>query len=84
MFSAAPDAYDVVLTDLAMPDLTGDKLARAIRVVRPRQRIILVSGYLGSLTAGEARDLGVSILLPKPFTQHELVDAVGRVLAAPR
>ena len=50
-FRADPDRFDVVLSDEAMPDLTGADLARAIRAIRPDMPVVLMSGYVSPLFA---------------------------------
>jgi CheY-like chemotaxis protein len=63
---------DLVITDHAMPEMTGVQLAAAIRDGSPRLPIILASGY-AELPAGTTSDLP---RLPKPFSQAALRDAI--------
>lgn len=65
-------AVDLVVTDQVMPDMTGMELAKAIMARRPDLPVILVTGYT-EIPAG------MSPLIPrlaKPFTQHDLAEAV--------
>jgi CheY-like chemotaxis protein len=82
LFSADPDAFDLVVSDLAMPGLTGEKLAQAIHVVRPGLPFLLVSGFIGALGNRTPRDLGVNAVLAKPHTPRDLLEAVRDALDA--
>ncbi|MCC6797006.1 MAG: response regulator [Candidatus Hydrogenedentes bacterium] len=59
-----PDQFDLVLTDLTMPKMTGDELARAIRGIRPTIPIILGTGDLGSRGATSRTDFDVCVTKP--------------------
>jgi CheY-like chemotaxis protein len=79
-FRAAPERFDLVLTDEAMPDLTGTDLAREFRRHRPGVPIVLVSGHGGTQLAKVAAMVGVNELLCKPLQRRELADSLARVL----
>jgi PAS domain S-box-containing protein len=79
-FRAAPDRFDLVLTDESMPDLLGTELAQAIRQLRPNIPIILMTGYGGTQLGNRAADLGLSEVLRKPLHRRDLADALARVL----
>jgi signal transduction histidine kinase len=78
-FEAAPEGFDVVVTDEAMPGLTGTGLARELRRHRPDLPIVLVSGY-GAIETHQALAAGVSELLTKPIQSHEMATTLARVL----
>ncbi len=75
---AADPAVDLVLTDHAMPHMTGLELVREIRRTRPDMPVLLASGFAGL----PANDEVGAPRLSKPFTQDELVAAIAGVLAA--
>ncbi|MBA3545006.1 MAG: PAS domain S-box protein [Nannocystis sp.] len=79
---ARPDAYDVVVTDLTMPELRGTDLAQHMRQVNPALPILLTSGYSADLTPASMQAVGIQEVLLKPFTAAELAAAIHRVLAA--
>jgi PAS domain S-box-containing protein len=79
-FQAAPQRFDVVLTDESMPDLTGTELARAIRHIRHAVPIIVMSGYGGMQLANRAAEIGVNAVLPKPLHNRDLAESLARVL----
>jgi PAS domain S-box-containing protein len=79
-FRAAPQRFNLILTDEAMPDITGTELAREIRQLRPTVPIILMSGHGGSLLATRAAAIGVREVLRKPLQAGDLAESLARVL----
>jgi two-component system response regulator FlrC len=71
--------FDLVITDLLMPNLSGLNLINTIRLRWPRMPIILTSGYL-SQDLGKAIIDGMSAFLQKPFTPTALIMTVERLL----
>jgi PAS domain S-box-containing protein len=82
MVRAAPQRFALVLTDQAMPDMTGLLLASQLRQIRPELPIILMTGYSVSLTPDVLEAAGVCQLLLKPINLHSLGTAVHAALAA--
>jgi PAS domain S-box-containing protein len=78
-FRAAPDRFDLVLTDESMPDLLGTELAQEIRRLRPNIPIILMTGYGGTQLTNRAEDIGLSEVLRKPLHRRDLADSLSRV-----
>jgi CheY-like chemotaxis protein len=76
-FAAEP--FDLVVTDLAMPRVSGWQVARAVKQVAPRVPVFLVSGFGVELTAEERRAHGVDLVLVKPLEIQEILDAVAEV-----
>jgi FixJ family two-component response regulator len=79
-FQAQPGRFDVILTDEAMPELTGTDLAREIRRLRPDVPIVLMSGYGGTQLTTRAARHGVNDVLRKPLQSRELAETLARVL----
>jgi CheY-like chemotaxis protein len=79
-FDAAPERFDVVVTDEVMPGLTGTRLARMIRRRRLDLPIVLMSGYCGANLTQDALAAGVSELLVKPLQSREMATTLARVL----
>jgi PAS domain S-box-containing protein len=71
-----PVAVDVVVSDVTMPGLTGDKLARELQRLRPELPVILTTGFSHLVSPDAMRTLGVVALLHKPFSARDLVTAV--------
>ena len=72
--------FDLVITDLTMPEMDGAKLGGQLLQMQPRLPIIIATGYSGAMTTGTARELGFRALLSKPTTAQTLAEAVHRVL----
>jgi DNA-binding NtrC family response regulator len=81
-FRAAPDRFDLVLTDESMPDMLGTELAQAIRRLRPNIPIILMTGYGGTQLANRAVDVGLNEVLRKPLHRRDLAESLARVLVS--
>ncbi|MFH1021145.1 MAG: response regulator, partial [Pseudomonadota bacterium] len=81
-FVVEPDAFDLVITDLTMPGMTGAQLAQKILALRPGIPIIMTTGYSDILTEEEALELGVREYLLKPLSAARLAEVVRRVLDA--
>lgn len=79
-FAAEPEAFDLVITDLTMPGMTGAQLAEKILALRPKIPVILTTGYSDILTEEEARELGVREYLLKPLSPGRLAEVVRLVL----
>jgi PAS domain S-box-containing protein len=77
---ADPQRFDLVITDMTMPEMTGMDLATRLQEIRTDLPIILTSGYSANLTAERTRALGISEMLMKPHTIHALAMAVQRAL----
>jgi len=83
-FLAHPLDFDVMLTDLTMPGMSGADLAERILKVRPDIPIVMATGYGNVMTEERARELGLRPLLYKPFTMAVLGDAIQDALASSR
>ncbi|MBI5895484.1 MAG: response regulator, partial [Desulfobacterales bacterium] len=73
VFQADPNAFDALLTDMTMPNLTGDQLAKAIWAVRPGMPVIVCTGFSERIDSEKAAVLGFSGLLMKPLVRDELL-----------
>jgi PAS domain S-box-containing protein len=82
-FLARPDEFDLVLSDLTMPHLTGIDLAERILELRPEIPVLLISGYTGSLDPAELRRRGIRELVGKPYLAHTIAEAIARHLGEP-
>jgi len=65
-------AYDVVITDRAMPQMSGDQLAREVRRTRPTVRVVMLTGFGDLMTAAGERPDGVDVVISKPVTMGSL------------
>lgn len=80
-FRARPAAFDVVVTDLSMPQMSGFEFTRQLREIRADIPVVLTSGYMQSDDVQTAESLGISELIQKPATANLLAGALERILA---
>ena len=80
LFEEDPDAFDLVITDLTMPQLAGTTLAKKMHELRPDLPIILISGFSSSISTETACGEGFCAYLNKPLVTVELANAVREVL----
>ena len=79
-FKRDPERFDLVLTDMTMPGMRGDRLAEEIMSIRPEIPVILCTGYSRQISEEKAREAGIRALVMKPLTAGELANAVRSVL----
>lgn len=80
-FAAAPSGFDLVLTDLSMPEMDGPAMAEAIRALDPHVRILGSSGMITKEEEDRARASGIASFVPKPYSAEGLLSAVRAALA---
>jgi len=83
-FRQDPHRYDLVITDMTMPGMTGDRLALEIMKIRPDIPVVLCTGYSESITPEGVREIGIRELVMKPLVMRQLAEIVRRVLDAGR
>ena len=79
-FKASPDFYDLVITDMSMPHMTGEQLAGKMLTVRPDIPIIICTGFSERLTKDTAKAMGLKGFLLKPVIKSAMAKEVRRVL----
>jgi len=80
IFAQDPGAFDLVLTDLMMLEMTGDKLSERLHVVRPDIPVVVMTGTPEGLSRERIRSAGIRKVLAKPLTRAELREALKEVL----
>ncbi len=80
VFKETPDAFDLVITDMAMPHMTGDLLSRELMSLRPDIPIILCTGFSEGLSKEKTESAGIKGLLMKPIVKSEMAQMVRQVL----
>ncbi len=75
-FRARQDSYDLIVSDLTMPHMAGDVLAKEVKALRPDIPVIIYTGYSTKINEEKFREIGVSAVLMKPVTFQELAAAV--------
>ena len=79
-FIEHPEEFDLVLTDLMMPDMKGDEIAERIRSVRPNMPVVVMTGTPDNLPRSRAEAAGICKVLSKPLTIGELREGLQGVL----
>jgi PAS domain S-box-containing protein len=80
LFEKDPGAFDLVITDMIMPKMTGDELAVQLLEIRPDLPIILATGYSENMTEAKAKALGIKAFAFKPLVIEELSRLIREVL----
>jgi len=80
LFASQPDQFDLVITDMTMPNMTGDKFAGELSKIRPDIPIILCTGFSALMSKEKADSLGIKGFLMKPVTMRDLSDMIRKVL----
>jgi signal transduction histidine kinase/CheY-like chemotaxis protein len=79
-FQAGPGNYDLVITDMTMPEMTGTRLARRMLEIRPDLPLVLCTGFSEAIDKREAKKLGFSEYIMKPVATGELARVVRKAL----
>ena len=82
-FRTDPDQFDVIITDMTMPQMTGDRLAAEVLKIRPHLSVIICTGYSERMSAKKAETLGVSKYIEKPIGLRNLASSIREVLDEP-
>ncbi len=80
LFQADPDKFDLIITDMTMPKISGSDLSRQVTNVRPDQPIILCTGYSDFIDPEKAATMGIKDFILKPFSREILAGAIRKVL----
>ena len=80
LFKNHPEEFDLVLTDMTMPDMNGDKLAAEMKKIRPDIPVILCSGYSKNISEERISEIGINAYIRKPFVKNELLKTIRKML----
>jgi PAS domain S-box-containing protein len=80
VFKASPGDFDLIITDMTMPHMTGDVMAREILKIKPGIPIIMATGFSELMTEEKAKQAGINDFLMKPLVVRELAKVIRRVL----
>ena len=80
LFQAKPNDFDLVVTDMTMPNLTGDQLAIELMKIRIDIPVILCTGYSKKISDETASDIGIKAFAYKPVVKADLAKTVRKVL----
>jgi len=80
LFRANPDQFDLVITDMAMPQMTGDQLVKEILKIRPDLPTIICTGFSQKINEKKAKRIGIRQYIEKPLNRSDLARLVRRTL----
>jgi PAS domain S-box-containing protein len=83
LFRTDPDQFDLVITDMTMPHITGDKLVKEILKIRPDMPTVLCTGFSEKINEERAKEIGIRQYIEKPFDKGKLSRLVREVLDHP-
>jgi PAS domain S-box-containing protein len=79
-FRTSPDKFDLIITDMAMPNMSGDKLSVELIKIRPDIPILLCTGFSENMSKEKAASLGIKGFLLKPIVMKDLAQKIREVL----
>jgi len=82
-FQKDPAAFDLVITDMTMPRMTGKELAVELLKLNPQVPIILCTGFSETITEEAAKRLGIQAFILKPIVMSDLAETMRKVLDSP-
>jgi len=80
LFKAMPEKFDLVVTDMTMPNLRGDQLAKQLMEIRPGIPVILCTGFSSMIDEKKALKKGIRAFVFKPFLKHDMAKTIRKVL----
>jgi len=80
LFQKAPEQFDLVITDLSMPHMSGYELGQKIIALKPGMPVILCTGYNETILDNKEKEQGIKEVLTKPFNKKVLAETLRRVL----
>jgi PAS domain S-box-containing protein len=80
LFKADPSKFDLVITDMTMPQMTGNQLAQALQKIRPDVPIIITTGYSEKISPEKAQTMGIQDFIIKPLSYGELTKRIRKAI----
>jgi len=80
LFKEQNDRFDLVITDMTMPHMTGEKLAKELMQIRSDIPVILCTGFSSRINEQKALDIGIRAFISKPILKQEIAETIRRVL----
>ena len=79
-FRSTSDSFDLVITDMSMPNMSGDILSTELMKLRPEIPVIICTGYSSKISDEKARQLGIKAFAYKPIAMNDLAKSIRRLL----
>ncbi len=80
LFRARPEEFDLAITDMTMPNMTGDKLAVELMKIKPDVPVIICTGYSNNISEETAAMIGIKAFIYKPVVKADLARIIRQVL----
>ncbi|MBW1731994.1 MAG: response regulator, partial [Deltaproteobacteria bacterium] len=80
LFKTKPEEFDLVITDMTMPHMTGDILAQKLMEIRPSIPVIICTGFSERISAEKAKQMGIQGFAMKPLIMEDLARIIREVL----
>jgi len=80
LFKAKPDSFDLIITDMTMPNMTGDELARELIRIKPEIPVILCTGYSARINPQQAAAMGIRAFVSKPVLRKDIAKTIRTVI----
>ena len=80
LFKVKPDSFDLVITDMTMPNMTGDELAKELLRIKPEIPVILCTGYSARINQQRAAAMGIRAFVSKPVLTRDIAETIRNVL----
>jgi CheY-like chemotaxis protein len=80
LFKAQPDRFDLIITDMTMPNMTGEKLAKELIQIRPDIPVILCTGFSAKIDEKKAMAMDIRAFISKPILKQEIAKTIRAVL----
>lgn len=80
LFSSDPERFDLIITDMTMPGLSGEQLIRKIQAIKPAIPVILCTGFSEKISEERSREIGISHYVEKPIDKNQLVSLVRKAV----
>ena len=80
LFKTRPDTFDLVITDLTMPNMTGDELAKQLMAIRSDIPVILCTGFSTRITEEKAKSMGIRAFILKPLIRKDIAETIRKIL----
>jgi CheY-like chemotaxis protein len=80
LFKACPERFDLVITDMTMPNMTGDRLSEEMMAIRPDIPVILCTGFSAKMDEKKAKAMGIRAFAFKPILKRDIAVVIRKVL----
>ncbi len=80
LFQSKPDSFDLVITDMTMPQMTGAKLAQKLKELQPDIPVIICTGHSSIIDKEKAKRLGIAGYVMKPASMSTIAKVIRKVL----